>query len=316
MKSKYFSLERLTNNISNWRLVIIIIIMFPFIIFGQDSVRQQLIIDQEFSANFFEPVGDTIRPAIIIVGGSGGGIGWQNYMGEILAQHGFATLALAYFKMEDLPSELEEIPLEYFDRAASWLQKQPRVDSTKVGIIGISKGAELVLLLGSLSSKFKAIVAIAPSSVAFQSITKNWRETSSWSHKGEPLPFVPYLVNEKFNRDTLAIMYRESLTQKEVVDSAVIKVENATGPILLISGEGDTLWPSTEMSQNIIKRLKEHSYPYYYNHISYPNAGHSIGTIFVNIKEWKLWGGTETGNGIAQKDAQKRVIRFFKDYLR
>lgn len=54
----------------------------------------------------------------------------------------------------------------------------------------------------------------------------------------------------------------------EHLDKAKIRVENIDGPVLLISGASDNKWPSTEMSNLIIERLKTHDFPYFYEHIT------------------------------------------------
>jgi dienelactone hydrolase len=59
------------------------------------------------------------HPAVLVVGGSEGGrplrpAAW-------LASHGYVALALAYFRFEDLPPQLESIPLEYFQEALRWM---------------------------------------------------------------------------------------------------------------------------------------------------------------------------------------------------
>src|SRR5688572_32591791 len=60
--------------------------------------------DQGLVATFYKPQANRPRPGIILVGGSEGGIRWQKEMGGILASHGYATLAVAYFNLETLPA--------------------------------------------------------------------------------------------------------------------------------------------------------------------------------------------------------------------
>ena len=45
--------------------------------------------------------------------------------------------------------------------------------------------------------------------------------------------------------------------------------------LLLLSGKFDTVWPSTEMADRIIKRLDQSGYSYPYKHIAY-YGGHDI----------------------------------------
>ena len=70
-------------------------------------------------------VPDTKRPypGVLRIGGSEGGISITD--AETIASEGYAVLALAYFGMEGLPAELEEVPLEYFGKAIAWMKGSP-----------------------------------------------------------------------------------------------------------------------------------------------------------------------------------------------
>ena len=63
---------------------------------------------------------------IIMLGGSEGGRIWSRIKPpvEYLVKGGYAVFSLAYFKEKGLPNSLEEIPLEYFEKAFSWLASQ------------------------------------------------------------------------------------------------------------------------------------------------------------------------------------------------
>src|SRR5512140_2147123 len=91
-------------------------------------------------ANFFPPITNEPAPAILLLGGSDGGIETASNLAPLLHAHGYAVLALAYFAIDPLPALLEEIPLEYFEHAIQWLQAQPTVLADRIGVIGISKG--------------------------------------------------------------------------------------------------------------------------------------------------------------------------------
>lgn len=262
-------------------------------------------------ANLHRPEGSGPFPGILVLGGSGGGIGWQDRIGALLAERGFATLALAYFGMEGLPGQLERIPLEYFDEALDHLVEQPYVEPASIGVVGVSKGGELALLLASRDRRLTAVVAFVPSSAVFQSIAEGWPTTSSWSFEGKDVPFVPYLITESFRPDRLATMYRESLDQPEAAE-AVIEVERIHGPILLLSGKADTLWPSTYMSEQVMQRLEAKSFPYGFEHVAYDDAGHRISIV---TEETTRLGGTAEGNRAAQEDAQRRMLTFFAESL-
>ncbi|MFJ7935580.1 acyl-CoA thioesterase/bile acid-CoA:amino acid N-acyltransferase family protein [Sporosarcina sp. NPDC096371] len=269
-------------------------------------------------------------PTVIVLGGSEGGLRESN--AALLASHGYNTFALAYFGIEDLPKELVNIPLDYIEKAIGWLNDHPNVDFTKLGVVGTSKGGELALLSASLFPEIKAVVGYVPSGVVYPGIGPLAQGVSSWQYKGESLPFaygeVPKKVTMEINhaRDIGEPMSWRKTYQywAEGEKQAEIAVEDIHGPILLISGGDDQLWPSDLLSEKVINRLKKHNHPYYYEHINFPRAGHSFGvpgfpttqsvmSPFVNGK--LLLGGTPKENSQAQFDAWQRVKDFFNKYL-
>lgn len=72
----------------------------------------------------FAPGEDTF-PGIIDIHGLGGGL--FEPRASLLANHGFATLALAYYQFEDLPQEPKELHLEYFEEAVNYMLQHPQV---------------------------------------------------------------------------------------------------------------------------------------------------------------------------------------------
>ena len=84
------------------------------------------------------------------------------------------------------------------------------------------------------------MIAYVPSAVVFQDVSAYNPDKSSWSYKGEPLPFVPFV---SFDYSEL---YKLSLQNADTVKKVVIKVENIECPVLLLSGKEDTVWPSAK----------------------------------------------------------------------
>lgn len=72
-----------------------------------------------------------VSPAVLIIGGSEGGNS-GSLTGARLAAHGVHALSVAYFGEEGLPPHLSDIPLEYFEKALTWLRNQPGVDPRSV----------------------------------------------------------------------------------------------------------------------------------------------------------------------------------------
>jgi len=273
---------------------------------AQMQVREQGLV-----ANLYLPQGRAGRvPAVILLAGSDGGFGRQDSVAAVLAKEGYAALVLAYFGLEGLPQELDRIPLEYFEAAVKYLRSQPQVDPKKIALAGYSKGGEAVLLLASRMPDIRAVVAFVPSSVVWQGIAKGFPKISSWSEHGRPLPFVPYVTLDR--SIDLRELYTLSLRQEEAVRDATIPVERIRGPVLLLSGRDDKIWPSTEMCEVIVARLKSKRFRHSYEHVAYDNAGHGISSIRDNVTRG---GGTDDGNRRAQLDAQQRMLAFLKKYL-
>jgi dienelactone hydrolase len=289
-------------------------------------IREQGLVGTFFCHSNSEPL-----PTIIVLGGSEGGLRESN--AALLASHGFNTLALAYFGMEDLPKELVNIHLDYIEKAIGWLNDNPNTDSSKLGIFGTSKGGELALLSASVFPIIKAVVGYVPSGVVYPGIGQAALGVSSWQFKGESLPFaygdVPKEVTKELNQ---AIHAGEPISWRKTYQywakgekQAEIAVEDIQGPILLISGGDDQLWPSDLLSEKVIARLKEHNHPYYCEHINFPKAGHSFAapglittqSVVSPFGEGMnlLLGGTPKDNAHAQFDAWKSVKAFFNKYL-
>jgi dienelactone hydrolase len=255
-----------------------------------------------FDGEFYPPLGSPKKLGVLVLGGSDGGI--PSRRARFIAENGFPVLALAYFKTKRTPEYLDMIPLEYFDEPIEWLRKSTYAQGGRIAVIGESKGAELALLLGARKPEISGVVAFVPSAVVFQGIPKNyWPPRSSWSHGGEPLPFVPYdFKNLPDPKDILSI-YRNSLKQQEAVRKALIPVSAIKGPILLFSAKDDRMWPSAEMSDMMMHTLRDQGFSYTYEHIPYDNAGHTM-------TEYYMMGGTEEGNRKARMDSNERMLRF------
>ena len=262
-------------------------------------------------ANLYQPANVKKAPAVMLIGGSGGGIGWQDEIAQLLANRGYATLAVAYFGMADLPKNLEHIPLEYFDVALTQLRLQPFVDPERIGIVAVSKGSEVALLFASMRPEIHALVGFAPSAVLWPSIGSE-APSSSWSYRGKDLPYVPY---GKADSKVIADFYRAGLAQAgAALDPATIHVENIKGPILLLTGREDNLWPSTAFADMVTARLKANAFAYPFEHVAYPDAGHLISNI--RKEDVSRRGGSEQGNRDAQVDAQRRMIEFLDRSLK
>jgi dienelactone hydrolase len=255
-----------------------------------------------FDGEFYPPPGSPKKLGILVLGGSDGDIPGRR--AKLIAEDGFPTLALAYFKTKRTPEYLDIIPLEYFDEPIEWLKKNKLTQGGRIVVIGESKGAELALLLASRKPGISGVVAFVPSAVVFQGIPKNYRPPrSSWSYRGEPLPFVPYDLKNIPDPGNVLSIYRNSLKQQEAVRRALIPVARIEGPILLFSAADDHMWPSVDMSDMIMRTLRDPAFRYPCEHITYDHAGHTM-------TEHYMMGGSEEGNRRARIDSTERMLLF------
>jgi dienelactone hydrolase len=86
------------------------------------------------------------------------------------------------------------------------------------------------------------------------------------------------------------MLYGASLDQPEAAAAAAIAADNIRGPLLLISGQDDQMWPSTRMADALIARLKANTHPYEFSHLPYAGAGHFSGPPAFSADE-ALGGG-------------------------
>jgi dienelactone hydrolase len=261
--------------------------------------------------NFYPGRGTGRRPALLVLGGSEGGIGSKRTALALQAE-GFSVLSLAYHRAPGQPPHLELIPLETFGSAISWLQRQAGVDSGRIGIVGVSKGAEAALLAATRDPRIGAVVAGAPSSVAWQgaSFDRDGDFASSWTERGRPLDHLRYGRWKWWTG--MSPILAESLKTLPSHPGAAIPIERTIAPVLLVCGEADTLWPSCPMARQLEDRARRHGRPAI-TLLAYPSAGH--GAFGLPRQPGEKAGSGGDGDNRARMDGWPRTIAFLKSAL-
>jgi dienelactone hydrolase len=263
--------------------------------------------------NFYPGRGAGLHPAVLVLGGSEGGIGeGSKRVALALQSKDFAALNLSYHRATGQPPHLELIPLETFSAAISWLQRQEGVDPKRIGVIGVSKGAEAALLTATRDPRVRAVVAAAPSSVVWQgaSLDRDGDFASSWTERGRPLEHLKY-GRWKWWAE-MAPVLAETLKSLPRHPDAAIPVERTTAPVLLICGEADTLWPSCTMAGQLMRRARRHGRPSA-TLLAYPSAGH--GVFGPPRQSSDKASSSSEANNRAKTDGWPRAITFLKAAL-
>jgi dienelactone hydrolase len=281
----------------------------------------------------YQPDGQRAVPGVLLLGGSEGGLHEDD--AALLAAHGYAVLALAYYGLPGLPVTAQDIPLEYFEQALHLLQAAPHVRRGQVAVAGASMGGEAALLIGATFPLVGAVISIVGSGLVTQGISQDVLTGSlldimatpvpNWTRHGRPLPYLPNVVTPALRARVAAgepiplrMAFEPALARTELLAAATIPVERINGPVLLISGEQDQGY-GPAFHHVAADRLAAHHHPHPWEHVIHPGAGHLIaappyapttrttspgpGVTFEH-------GGTPAANAAARSATWGHVLRF------
>ncbi|XP_040413313.1 acyl-coenzyme A thioesterase 5-like [Cygnus olor] len=264
--------------------------------FTAPGVRRIRLKEGGVRGSLFLPPGDGPFPGVIDMYGDEGGL--IEFRSSLLATHGFAALSLPYFDFEDLPKVMKEFNLEYFEEAARFLQRHPKVKGPGVGVIGTGKGAELAL----------SMITFLPEVVAAVCISGCSSNTVADLHYGEmTLPGLRFDMNKVSVSDTGVFDTFEALDDPTNPGNSpcTIPIEKAEGHFLFVVGEDDRMWKSSLYAQLAIGRLRQHGKENFAL-LSYPGAGHRIdppSTPFCQVAVDRVLGVPVLGGGESKAHA-------------
>jgi hypothetical protein len=268
-------------------------------------------------------------PGVLVIGGSDGGPGAPG-IAMLLASHGFAALSLSYFGVPGLPPTLENIPLEYFQKALLWMRSQPSIDSRSIAIYADSRGTEAALSTAASDAKVSAVVARSPSFVFWSGVTKaHLPGEAAWTFQGRAQPYAAntlypdFILRYLWDRATgtpvrQTPLFLEDLAHIKEPDKIAIPVEQVHGPLLLLAGADDQIWPSTMMAERIMRRLRSYGHAYQDQSVTFADVGHSIPYVYLPTRgNWPdapfAIGGTAEGMAKAQANAWPQILKFLSD---
>ncbi|GAB2582974.1 acyl-CoA thioester hydrolase/BAAT C-terminal domain-containing protein [Microlunatus antarcticus] len=258
-----------------------------------------------FVGTYVKPAGVQRGPAVLVLGGSEGGD--PSFDATILAARGIPALSVAYFEAPGLPSQLQNIPLEYFDTPLRWLRAQPEVDPDRIWISGASRGSEAAgLIAAARPDLVHGLLDLSPSSAANCAYVPSTHQPcpgAAWLRNGRPVPYTK--------------QYGTSVPTDH--PSAAIAFEKVNGPVLTLCGGADLLWNSCKYSDAIQQRLQQHHTRFPRLALHYPDAGHAVDLPMPYEPlappapgADPTYGSTPTANEQARADAWPKILSFVR----
>ncbi|KAM6171622.1 peroxisomal succinyl-coenzyme A thioesterase-like isoform 1-T1 [Erethizon dorsatum] len=282
--------------------------------FLSPGVRRVPVREGRVRATLFLPPGPGPFPGIIDIYGVGGGL--LEYRASLLAGHGFATLALAFYDFEDLPKDYSNLYLDYFEESMCYMLRHPQVKGPGIGLLGISLGADICLSMASFLKNVSATVSINGSGTSGNR-TIHYKQTNI-----PPLGHDLRRTKVTFSGILDIVDIRNDIVGGHK-NPSVIPIERAEGPILFIVGQDDHNWRSDLYAQTASERLQAHGKekPQVF---SYPGTGHYIeppyfpmcpASLHKLLNKTVIWGGEFRAHSKAQINAWEQILFFFSKHL-
>jgi dienelactone hydrolase len=187
---------------------------------------------------------------VLQFGGSGSGD--ADLGGPLLASHGYPTLSLAYYGAPGLPTYLQNVPLEYFEKALQWLASQPSVDPNRITVIGVSRGGEAALLTAANYPDLVHGVVVCTTSSHVLGAYPPPASGAAWTINGN------------------AIL------------TGLLPVDKITAPTLIFGGGKDEIGDSASATRELVNFAHAHGRANVIGKV-YPFAGHGVGCRIPNI---------------------------------
>ncbi|CAD5115227.1 DgyrCDS4220 [Dimorphilus gyrociliatus] len=276
----------------------------------QENVDRKEIAEGNIRGTLFMPKGKGPFKGIVDLFGTGGGL--FEHRGALFSSRGFAVLCLGYFDYRDIPPNID-IPLDYFEEGVKFLESQEKVEKGGVGVIGLSLGAEIALMMVNYIPLVKAACII--NGTAFLTFERKY--------KGR-------LVAEKttdmdYDRivNTEEGMVFKGVSQHYTPESVLPLNQTADCRIMVIAGEDDCNTDSVLSGHIVRDQIKKLNYNNF-EMLSYPNTGHLIEPphsplckvcyhkyVGTNL----IYGGSTYEHAMAQIDSWRKMKNFFKKYV-
>ncbi|XP_018533698.1 acyl-coenzyme A thioesterase 2, mitochondrial [Lates calcarifer] len=263
----------------------------------------------------FTPPGKGPFPAILDLYILGGGL--PEKRATLLASRGFVVLSVVAYGYDDMPKNIRVVHLDYFEEAIAFLKRQDKVGSEGVGVISLSKTADIALSMASYLPDVGATVWIN-GCCGNTALPLHYK-------KSQILPALMFDTSRVIPTESGASIVKYVLHNPlaEEYRGSLVPIEQAKGRFLFVASEDDLNWDSKGYMEEMVERLKRHGKKNYES-VCYPGAGHYLeppyGPYCPSSFHWvlgrpALWGGEPRSHAAAEVHMWKKIQEFFRTHL-
>ncbi|XP_049453381.1 acyl-coenzyme A thioesterase 5-like [Epinephelus fuscoguttatus] len=279
-----------------------------------DGVSRRPVKEGNIRGVLFTPPGGGPFPAVLDLYTFGGGLSEKR--ASLLASRGFVVLTVALYGHDDMAKNISEVHLDYFEEAIEFLRKQDKVGSKGVGVISISKSADLALSIASYLPDVEATVWI---NGCCANIFLPLHYKRSQIHPGLMFDSSKMIPTESGAFNCKYATHNPLEENK----ATLIPIEQAKGRFLFVASEDDLNWDSKTYVDIMVERLKRHG-KQNFESVCYPGAGHYLeppygpycpSSFHGVVGKPVLWGGEPRSHAAAEVQLWKKIQEFFTTYL-
>ncbi|XP_070830093.1 acyl-coenzyme A thioesterase 1-like [Chaetodon trifascialis] len=280
-----------------------------------DGVSRLPVKEGNIRGVLFTPPGTGPFPAVLDLYTLGGGVSEKR--ASLLASRGFVVLTVALYGHDDMPKNIQEVHLDYFEESIKFLKKQDQVGNKGVGVISLSKSGDLALSVASYLPGVEATVWINGCSAN--------TALPLYYKRSQLLPALMFDLTKLIPTESGAMMGKYALHNPlaEENKGSLVPIEQAEGRFLFVASEDDLNWDSKGYMDEMVERLKRHGKENFES-VCYPAAGHYLeppygpycpSSIHGLVGKPVLWGGEPRSHAAAEVHMWKKIQEFFRTQL-
>jgi hypothetical protein len=237
--------------------------------------------DSPVDAIIYQPKYIAPKGGIVLLHGSeGGSAKWIDIIAVLLAAEGFWTMPKAYNKADALLTrpDIKNVPLEGTENALLYLRRLMNSDHQKIGLLGVSRGAEQALLISQLLSEENS--PALPDALAVHASTSKVKSAFILADYQSGIRQLLRKLNCLVGRKKIQPAWCWRNSHQRTLPNTSIEIEKYPNPVLLTHGIEDNLW-NIEESRILATRRQATNLPTEEHYFA--GEGHSLGIEARNL---------------------------------